>query len=93
MESSGAHRGKPRGIRDVKVDAAGCPAEWVTGADRLPIKGERVHTSEGTGVVVRVCGKTSRGHLLELTMDDGRKPAFFAETLNIMVSPQPPSSA
>jgi hypothetical protein len=22
-------------------------------------------------------------------MDDGRKPAFFAETLNIMVSPTP----
>ena len=83
-----AHRGKPRGIRDVRVDPEICPG-WVSGSERLPIKGERVHTSEGTGVVVRVCGKTSKGHLLELHMDDGRKPAFFAETLNIMVPPQP----
>ena len=71
----------------MRVDPAICPDSWVSGADRLPTKGERVHTSEGTAVVVRVCGKTSKGHLLELSMDDGRKPAFFAETLNIMVSP------
>jgi hypothetical protein len=86
MESS--HRGKPRGLRDVTVDPALCPG-WVSGAERLPAKGERVHTQEGTGVVVRICGKTSKGHLLELSMDDGRKPAFFAETLNVMVAPRP----
>ena len=78
---------KPRGLRDVKVDPTLCPG-WVNGADRLPAKGERVYTNEGPGVVVRVCGKTSRGHLLELAMDDGRRPPFFAETLNIMVAPE-----
>ncbi len=82
------HRGKPRGIRDVKVNPEDRPG-WVTGAERLPNEGERVYTNEGTGVVVRVCGKTSSGHLLELTMDDGRKLPFFAETLNIMVAPEP----
>jgi hypothetical protein len=83
------HRGKPRGMKDVRVNPDVCPGGWVSGAERTPNKGERVHTNEGTGVVVRVCGRTSRGHLIELTMDDGRKPAFFAETLNIMVAPTP----
>jgi hypothetical protein len=65
----------------------------VSGGERLPGKGERVYTNEGTGVVVRVCGRTSRGHVLELSMDDGRRPPFFAETLNVMVAPVPPSSS
>jgi hypothetical protein len=75
-------------MKDVRVNPESCPG-WVSGAERLPTKGERVHTNEGPGVVVRVCGRTSRGHLLELSMDDGRKPAFFAETLNVMVPPKP----
>ncbi len=86
-----SHHGKPRGLRDVKVDPDLCPG-WVNGAERLPAKGERVFTSEGLGVVVRVCGRTTRGHLLELSMDDGRRPAFFAETLNILVAPEPSSA-
>jgi hypothetical protein len=65
----------------------------VSGAERLPTKGERVHTREGTGVVTRICGKTSKGHLLELAMDDGRRHAFFAETLNILVAPAPLATA
>ena len=88
MGASGVSRGKPRGLRDVLVDPGDCPG-WVTGADRLPEEGEQVFTSEGMGVLVRVCGKTSKGHLLELAMDDGRKHAFFAETLNVMVAPDP----
>jgi len=81
------HRGKPRGLKDVRIDPTSCPEGWVSGSERLPVKGERVHTSEGTGLVVKICGKTSKGHLIELAMDDGRKPAFFAETLNILVAP------
>lgn len=77
----------PRRTKDLKVDPANCPG-WVSGTERMPAKGERVQTNEGTGVVVRIFGKTTDGgRLIELSMDDGRKPPFFAAVANIMVQP------
>jgi hypothetical protein len=86
--SAGEHTGKPRGTRDLIVDHMKYPG-WVSGMVRLPAPGERVLTNEGLAVVVRVLGKTSvGGRLLELTMDDGRKPAFFASAANVVVPPE-----
>ena len=85
LEDGVGYTGPPRGMRDVRVDPEKCPG-WVTGAVRLPAPGERVYTNEGMALVVRVLGKTSAGgRLLELSMDDGRKPAFFAAAANVMV--------
>jgi hypothetical protein len=81
---NGSNR-KPRGTRDVKVDRATHP-DWVTGVDRLPARGEKVHTHEGSATVVAIHGKTSAGgRLIELSMDDGRKHAFFAAAANVLV--------
>ncbi len=77
----------PRGFVDLRVDAGRCPGS-VSGAERLPMAGERVYTTEGTGVVVRLLGRTdSGGRLLELTMDDGRSAPFFASAANVRVPP------
>src|SRR4030095_1598622 len=68
----GTHK-KPRGVRDVRVDRTAHP-DWVTALDRLPARGEHVHTNEGGATVVAILGKTQvGGRLLELSMDDGRK--------------------
>jgi hypothetical protein len=83
--------GPPRGVRDLRLNPATRPG-WVTGADRLPAPGERVQTIEGTGLVVRIVGRTGAdGRLLELSMDDGRKQPFFAAASNILVPRLPPS--
>ena len=43
-------------------------------------------THEGAGILLRVLGRTGRsGRLLEVTMDDGRKPPFYTADANIMV--------
>ena len=82
------HKGKPRGARDVRVDAAEFPG-WISGGERLPSPGEHVHTCEGPAVVVRLLGKTGGGgRLLQLAMDDGRREAFFAAAANILVQPE-----
>jgi hypothetical protein len=79
--------GPPRGTRDVRVDPERSPG-CVSGVERLPTLGERVHTNEGTAVVMRILGRTgSGGRLLELSMDDGRRSPFFASAANIRVSP------
>jgi hypothetical protein len=84
---------KPRGTRDVKVDHAVHP-DWVTGVDRLPGRGEKVHTHEGSATVVAIHGKTSvGGRLIELSMDDGRKHAFFAAAANVLVERVAPPPA
>lgn len=71
----------------LRVDPASCPAS-VSGDERLPAPGERVYTTEGTAVVVRLLGRTgSGGRLIELAMDDGRKAPFFASAANIRVPP------
>lgn len=76
-----------RRVRDVRVDPAAFPG-WVRGTERLPEPGERVYTNEGPAVVVRLLGRTgASGRLLELSMADGRKSAFFAAAANIMVRP------
>ncbi|MSR36367.1 MAG: hypothetical protein EXR95_06950 [Gemmatimonadetes bacterium] len=83
--------GKPRGVRDVRVDRADHP-EWVTAVDRLPVRGERVHSHEGSATVVAVLGKThAGGRLLELAIDDGRKQPYFAASANVLVEPVPPA--
>lgn len=75
----------PRAKRSLRVDPAQSPG-WIAGSNRVPRPGERIHTHEGTGVVVRVLHKTSDGgRVLEVTMDDGRKPPFFAATANVRV--------
>jgi hypothetical protein len=75
----------PRRTADVRVDATQCPG-WVSGTARQAAPGERVYTHEGAGVVLRVLGRTGRsGRLLEITMDDGRKPPFYTADGNIMV--------
>ena len=85
----GTHR-KPRGVRDVRVDRAAHP-EWITALDRLPARGERVHTLEGPATVVAILGKTQGGgRLLELAMDDGRKRPYFAAAANILVERDAP---
>jgi hypothetical protein len=82
---TGPNRGKPRRTSDVRVDRSNHP-DWVTAMDRLPGRGERVHTHEGSATVVAIHGKTSAGgRLIELSMDDGRKHAFFAAAANILV--------
>jgi hypothetical protein len=74
-------------MRALRVDPDRFP-ESVSGADKLPVPGERVYTNEGTAVVVRLLGRTgSGGRLLELAMDDGRKAPFFAAAANIRVAP------
>ncbi len=86
------YEGPPRGRRDVRVDPDQHPG-WISGMERLPSPGERVFTHEGAALVVRVLGKTSGGgRLLELSMDDGRKPAFFAAAANVLVRPEKPDS-
>lgn len=75
----------PRSTRDVRVDPAQHPG-CLNGTERLPSPGERVYTTEGPAVVVRILGRTgSSGRLLELAIEDGRKPAFFAAAANVMV--------
>lgn len=76
--------------RSLRVDPAQSPG-WVAGTERLPDPGERIHTHEGTGVVVRILHKTGDGgRVLEVSMDDGRKPPFFAATANVRVQPLAP---
>ena len=73
--------------RSLRVDPAQSPG-WVAGSERLPGPGERIHTHEGTGVVVRILNKTADGgRVLEVAMDDGRKQPFFAATANVRVQP------
>lgn len=81
------HARAPRRTIDVRVDPAQRPG-WVTGLERPPAAGERVYTHEGPGIVQRVLGRTSGGgRLLEVLMDDGRKPLFFTADANVMVAP------
>lgn len=76
--------------RSLRVDPALSPG-WVAGTERVPDPGERIHTHEGTGVVVRILHKTADGgRVLEVSMDDGRKPPFFAATANVRVRPVGP---
>ncbi len=76
-----------RGRRSLRVDPEQSPG-WVAGSERIPGPGERVHTHEGTGVVVRILNKTADGgRVLEVSMDDGRKQPFFAATANVRVRP------
>lgn len=83
--SGASHVGPARGIRDLRIDPALYPG-CVSGTERVPRPGERVHTIEGTARVVRLLGKTGAGgRLLELAMDDGRKPPFFAAAANVLV--------
>lgn len=80
----------PRAKRSLRVDPAQSPG-WIAGSERVPGPGERIHTHEGTGVVVRVLHKTGDGgRVLEVSMDDGRKPPFFASTANVRVQPLAP---
>lgn len=73
--------------RNLRVDPEQSPG-WIAGSERLPRPGERIHTHEGTGVVVRILNKTADGgRVIEVSMDDGRKPPFFAATANIRVKP------
>jgi len=82
---------KPRGTRDVQVDRASHP-DWVTAEDRLPARGEHVHTHEGSAIVVAILGKTGGGgRLIELAMDDGRKHPFFAAAANVLVEREAPA--
>jgi hypothetical protein len=77
-------------VRDVRVDRTTHP-DWVTALDRLPTRGERVHTLEGSATVVAVLGKTQGGgRLLELAMDDGRKRPYFAAAANVLVERDAP---
>ena len=86
----GTHR-KPRGVRDVRVDRAAHP-DWVTALDRLPERGEQVHTLEGGATVVKILGKTQGGgRLLELSMHDGRKHPYFAAAANVLVERDAPA--
>jgi hypothetical protein len=86
-------RSAPKRTQDTRVDPSLAPG-WISGAERLPGKGERVYTNEGTGVVVRAFGKTSDGkRLLEITMDDGRKAPFIAAAANILVPSTPEIAA
>jgi hypothetical protein len=77
---------RPRTSQDLRVDAARFP-ESVSGAERVPVRGERVFTNEGTAVVIALHGRTgSGGRLLELKMDDGRRASFFAAADNVRVA-------
>jgi hypothetical protein len=77
--------------RPLRVDPDRSPG-WVPGSERLPQPGERIHTHEGTGVVVRLLHKTADGgRVLEVAMDDGRKQPFFAATANVRVQPVVPA--
>ena len=79
-----------RGRRSLRVDPEQSPG-WVAGSERLPDPGERIHTHEGTGVVVRILNKTADGgRVLEVSMDDGRKQPFYAATANVRVRPLAP---
>lgn len=83
----------PRRTSDVRVDPAQRPG-WIAGTARPPAEGERVYTHEGTGVVQRVLGRTGgAGRLLEIVMDDGRKPLFFTSDANVMVEQEGRSAA
>lgn len=73
--------------RSLRVNPARSPG-WICGSERAPRPGERVHTHEGTGVVIRLLTKTADGgRVLEVSMDDGRKQPFFAATDNVRVPP------
>ena len=79
---------KPRGVRDVRVDRTTHP-DWVTALERLPTRGERVHTLEGPATVVAILGKTEGGgRLLQLSMEDGRTHPYFASAANVLVEPE-----
>jgi hypothetical protein len=79
---------RPRGSHELRVDPARFP-EAVSGSQRVPVRGERVFTNEGTAVVLRVLGRTGpQGRLLELKMDDGRAASFFAAASNVRVTPE-----
>lgn len=87
MTSSESLEPTARTRRSLRVDPAQSPG-WIAGSERLPSPGERIHTHEGTGVVVRILHKTGDGgRVLEVSMDDGRKPPFFAATANVRVRP------
>lgn len=71
----------------LRVDADRFP-ESVSGYDRVPVRGERVFTHDGTAVVIALHGRTgSGGRLLELKMDDGRAAPYFATATNVRVAP------
>lgn len=79
--------------RSLLVDPAESPG-WIPGTERIPPPGERIYTHEGTGVVVRILHKTGDGgRVLEVSMDDGRKPPFFAATANVRVRPLAPDES
>ena len=81
---------KPRRSQDLRVDRALHP-DWITAAERLPARGEHVHTAEGTAKVVAIHGKTSMGgRLIEVAIDDGRKQPYFAAAANILVERDAP---
>ncbi len=75
---------------NLHVDPEQSPG-WISGSERVPEPGERIYTHEGTGVVIRLTNKTADGgRVLEVSMDDGRKPPFFAATANVRVRPLVP---
>lgn len=74
-------------LRSLRVESAEHPG-WVTGSERLPAIGDRVHCSEGLAEVVRILGKTGDGsRLLELALPDQPRRPFFAAASNVLVEP------
>lgn len=89
MSHEAPHDPTPRSRSNpsLRVDPEQSPG-WISGSERIPAPGERIFTHEGTGVVMRLTNKTADGgRVLEVSMDDGRKPPFFAATANVRVRP------
>ncbi len=61
---------------------------WVPGTARDVELGESVLCTGGLARVVRILGKTSDGsRLLELQLDEGKNPPFFACASNVLLPP------
>jgi hypothetical protein len=72
---------------DLRVDDNERPG-WISGADHMPAEGETVFCTAGLAEVVKVLGKTGDGsRLLELKIQDGKRPPFFVAASNVLVAP------
>ncbi len=73
--------------RKLNVDETARPG-WASGAEALPVVGDKVYCTEGMAEVVRILGKTGDGsRLLELRLPDEKAKPFFAAASNVLTSP------
>lgn len=86
----GLHANSTRRIKreTMQVSESAERPGWVLATERLPDVGEEVHCAEGIARVVRLLGKTGDGsRLVELSLPERPRQAFFVAASNLLVPP------